>query len=199
LKRSDEACDGIEQSRARICDLISDELSAGIPNRNIVLGGFSQGAALSLYAGLQMDSSLGGIVALSGYLPKPAEWRAGVTPAARTTPVMLCHGDEDQMVRAEWAHDAVASLRDAGVSSVTFKLYRGMGHSTSEEEVVDVLEWLCRTLDVKAAAAHISESTAATAPAEGAAAMLRERASTEAGMTGSRLGSAVPLPNPNRK
>jgi lysophospholipase-2 len=190
LKRSDEACDGIEQSRSRICALISDEMCAGIPAANIVLGGFSQGAALSLYTGLQLDRSLGGIVALSGYLPKPVEWRTRVTAAALATPVLICHGEEDPMVRPEWAHDAVASLREAGVSSVNLKLYRGMGHSVSEQETHDVLTWLCRTVGVQAAAA-----AAATMHADDAAATLRQRASTEAGMASSRLGASVPSPD----
>ena len=49
--------------------LISAEVDAGIPADRIVLGGFSQGAAMSLLTGLTTERKLGGVVVLSGWLP----------------------------------------------------------------------------------------------------------------------------------
>ena len=51
-----------------VTDILYEEIKVIAPE-NIVLGGFSQGAALSLYTGLQFPQKLGGIAALSGYLP----------------------------------------------------------------------------------------------------------------------------------
>ena len=44
-------------------------MHAGIDSRNIVLIGFSQGAALSLMVGLTTLHELGGVVSLSGWIP----------------------------------------------------------------------------------------------------------------------------------
>lgn len=49
--------------------LITAEVDAGIPAERIVLGGFSQGAAMSLLTGLSTERKLGGVVVLSGWLP----------------------------------------------------------------------------------------------------------------------------------
>ncbi|KUF86364.1 hypothetical protein AM588_10002053 [Phytophthora nicotianae] len=53
-------------------EIIEKEVAAGIPLSRIVLGGFSQGAALSLFSGYQTKTVLGGIIAMSGYLPRYA-------------------------------------------------------------------------------------------------------------------------------
>lgn len=50
-------------------ELINVELDAGIPNNRIFLGGFSQGAATALLTGLTSPLKLGGLIAMSGYLP----------------------------------------------------------------------------------------------------------------------------------
>jgi predicted esterase len=60
---------GLSNSRDQINELLEHEISLGIPSSKIVLGGFSQGAAMSLLTGLSCQWKLGGIVALSGYLP----------------------------------------------------------------------------------------------------------------------------------
>lgn len=67
--RANEKCDGIEESRQILVTLLQDEHARGIPYSRMVLGGFSQGGALSLYTGLQFPEPLAGIVVLSGYLP----------------------------------------------------------------------------------------------------------------------------------
>lgn len=49
--------------------LIGEEIDEGIPANRIVLGGFSQGGAMSLLTGLTSERKLGGVVCLSGWLP----------------------------------------------------------------------------------------------------------------------------------
>ena len=71
-KRSNENCPGIDESQTRILDILKSENDAGIHYNRMVLAGFSQGAALSLYTGMQLPAEAGplaGIVAMSGYLP----------------------------------------------------------------------------------------------------------------------------------
>lgn len=67
---SGDNADGIDASRDRVMGIIEKEVAGGIPLSRIVLGGFSQGAALSLFSGYQSKTVLGGVIAMSGYLPR---------------------------------------------------------------------------------------------------------------------------------
>lgn len=61
--------DGIKKATQNIHSMINSEIQSGISSNRILLGGFSQGGALALYAGLTYDKPLGGIIALSCWLP----------------------------------------------------------------------------------------------------------------------------------
>lgn len=62
-------------------DLVAKEVEAGVPSTRVVVAGFSQGAALSLYTALTSDTKFAGVAALSGYL---ALWHE-LTPEVRAT------------------------------------------------------------------------------------------------------------------
>ena len=49
--------------------LVSDEIDGGLLASRVVVGGFSQGATMSLLTGLTSERQLGGIVCLSGWTP----------------------------------------------------------------------------------------------------------------------------------
>jgi predicted esterase len=69
--------EGIEESRAPVALLVEHETSAlSLPRQHVILAGFSQGGAISLYTGMQLPlggGRLGGIVVMSGY-PPPLLW-----------------------------------------------------------------------------------------------------------------------------
>ncbi|KAG8984051.1 hypothetical protein FRB90_005602, partial [Tulasnella sp. 427] len=60
---------GIIKASLSINQLITAEVDGGIAASNIILGGFSQGCALAVMTGLTTERKLGGLVALSGWLP----------------------------------------------------------------------------------------------------------------------------------
>jgi len=60
---------GIQHSTKILNNLIQQEINNGILSSNILLAGFSQGAAMALHTGLCYPQKLGGIIALSGYMP----------------------------------------------------------------------------------------------------------------------------------
>lgn len=62
--------EGMMASVEYICGLVDKEVEAGVPVERIVVGGFSQGCAMSLLVGLmnRYKGKLGGVVGLSGYL-----------------------------------------------------------------------------------------------------------------------------------
>lgn len=61
--------EGMRQSAGMINELIKYEISNGTDPSRIVLGGFSQGATMSLLTGLTGELKLAGLVVLSGWLP----------------------------------------------------------------------------------------------------------------------------------
>lgn len=98
--RDNDTCEGITDSVARVRELVAAENALGIPNNRIILAGFSQGGAMSLFTGLQMEDEsqkFAGLIALSGYLPASKQFK--LTSGLETTPVLHCHGTADPVVR----------------------------------------------------------------------------------------------------
>jgi predicted esterase len=65
----------LESSR-QLNELITAEVDAGIDASRIVLGGFSQGGAMSLLTGLTSERKLAGLAVLSGFLPLRHKFKA---------------------------------------------------------------------------------------------------------------------------
>lgn len=131
---------GIRESAARVSSLI-DELEAnGIPRRRIVLGGFSQGAAVSLYAGLRLSAPIGGIAALSGYLPLAQRLFSEATAAGRATPVFMAHGVFDSVVSPVTAERSASVIREVA-PAFSWKTY-DMEHEVGGEELYDLGRFL---------------------------------------------------------
>jgi len=138
--RAGQDCRGIEDSHDAITSLINEEVEAGIPHDRIVVAGFSQGGAMSLFSGLQCPHRLAGVLVLSGYLA--AEHKFTLAPAACRTPVGHFHGEDDPTVRIEWARTTAEMVRSLGHTDYTLKEYPDLGHSASMEEIADVQRWL---------------------------------------------------------
>ncbi|KAJ3341604.1 hypothetical protein HDU93_004506 [Gonapodya sp. JEL0774] len=135
----DEA--GLTESVKKIEELIQDEVNAGIRTERIVLGGFSQGAAMTLLTTLTTQHKLAGAFAMSGYLPMSKKFPAIATEANKKTPFALFHGDEDEVVRTEYGRSTYEALKSWGYD-VKWTEYPGMGHSASEEEIADLSMFL---------------------------------------------------------
>jgi len=140
-----EAFKGLEESRAIISSLLDNEIKAGIPSHRIVLGGFSQGAGLSVFTGYQYPQQLAGIVGLSGYLPYQGDFSKVLNKANVKTPALLCHGDSDTVVDYKWGAKCAKTLQEHGVPA-TFTTYPDMSHGACEEEIEEVLGFLQRTI-----------------------------------------------------
>ena len=110
--RIHEKSAGLEESQTRVAGIIDSEISNGIPAHRIVLAGFSQGGAMSLYTGLNLDKTLGGVLCLSGYLVYPAGCRP--TAASKQTPVLMLHGEDDGVVLPAYGKESAAKLKELG-------------------------------------------------------------------------------------
>ncbi|KAI0894169.1 Phospholipase/carboxylesterase [Annulohypoxylon nitens] len=141
--RKDQDERGILLSREYFNGLIQAEIDAGIPASRIVLGGFSQGGAISLFTGLTSKYKLAGIVALSSYLLLDSKFPDFVKENDNNhkTPVLMCHGDEDQVVPTNFGKVSYELLKSQGFD-VTMKIYPGMAHSACVEELDEVEAFL---------------------------------------------------------
>jgi phospholipase/carboxylesterase len=137
-----ENADHIRVSAERVRELVRRENERGVPTENIVLAGFSQGSALSLYLAMRHPERFRGILILSGYLILAENLEAEVHEANRDTPVLCCHGSQDPLVtrdRGRQAHDRVEALSpDRPVEWHEFP----MGHEVCPEEIEVVRRWL---------------------------------------------------------
>jgi predicted esterase len=110
---------GILRTRDYFHTLIRDEKThKGIPSERIVLGGFSQGGAISILSGLSCPTKLGGIFALSGYLPtrdKVKEMVPSDNPN-KDTKIFMGHGVDDPLVKFDWGAKTAETLKEWGYS-----------------------------------------------------------------------------------
>lgn len=136
--RDDEA--GLAATRERIERYIERERASGIAVGRIVLAGFSQGGAVALHVGLRHAATLGGIIALSCYLPMRDRLLAELVPANRTTPILMCHGREDVVVLPAFGEQSRDVMLQAGLG-VEWRQY-SMGHSLCEPEIFDISAWI---------------------------------------------------------
>jgi lysophospholipase-2 len=136
--------DGMDEARASVNALIEEEVAAGIPLDRIVVGGFSQGGALSLSTGLQYPGRLAGVCVLSGWFAATNGF--ALAPEAAETPVGHFHGVADPVVRVEWGRESARRLRELGVREYALKEYADLPHSASMEEIEDVTAWLLNRL-----------------------------------------------------
>ncbi|XP_010883854.1 acyl-protein thioesterase 1 [Esox lucius] len=142
----DEA--GIKQASENIKALIDQEVKNGIPSHRIVLGGFSQGGALSLYTALTTQQKLGGVVALSCWLPLRNSFpQASANSANKEMNVLQCHGEADPLVPVTFGCLTVEKLKTlCNPSNITFKTYPRMPHSACPEEMMDIKEFIEKQL-----------------------------------------------------
>ncbi|KAL8726558.1 MAG: hypothetical protein Q9181_006003 [Wetmoreana brouardii] len=137
---------GILRSRDYFHSLVKAEIEKGIPSNRIVLGGFSQGGAISIFAGLTSPHPLAGIFGLSSYLLLHEALPTLLTPQLKTanqsTPIFMGHGDADPLVKVEWGRGTAKELRELGWGTVDFREYKGLVHGADPKEMDDLEEWL---------------------------------------------------------
>lgn len=134
----DEA--GIAKSVKSVTTLIEKEMARGIAAENIILAGFSQGAVVALSTGLTYPQRLGGIMALSGFLPLATALLNHASPANRDIPIFIAHGKQDTIVPFALGKATYQILQQAGYS-LSWHSY-DMPHSVCAAEVQDISKWI---------------------------------------------------------
>jgi phospholipase/carboxylesterase len=132
--------EGLEKSSTEIHQLVHHQIQLGLLPQNIFLGGFSQGGASILYAGLRYPEKLGGLIVLSAYLPLGKTLMTEANKKNYTLPIFWGHGTADTLVPLKWAEISCDYLNIAGFDKYQFHRYP-MGHEVCEKEIQDISAW----------------------------------------------------------
>ncbi|CAG8536790.1 2920_t:CDS:2 [Funneliformis caledonium] len=119
--------EGVLSSVVSVNRLIRNEIDAGIHSNRIVVGGFSQGAAIGITVGISSEYPLEKTLTMA-------------TDANKNTPIFMGHGIYDQVVPfrlGKLSHDLIKSKG----YPITFKTYN-IQHSSYPEETEDVIKFL---------------------------------------------------------
>ena len=141
-RREDEA--GLRATLREVHALIDRERARGVPANRIVLGGFSQGCAMTLLAGLRYPQRLGGLLGMSGYLPLAGSTAAERHAANAEVPIFLAHGERDAVIALDRAVASRDALTQLGYR-IDWHAYP-MEHSVCMEEVQAINAWLRQVL-----------------------------------------------------
>jgi len=150
---SEEDEEGMRKSSLRLNELITAEIDAGIDASKIVLGGFSQGGAMSLFTGLGSERKLAGLAVLSGFLPLHHKFKDMLSDHARLIPIFWGHGTADPLVGYDLCKKSVSFLKnecgikelgdkDKDIVGIRCMAYQGMQHSSCIKELDDLRSWL---------------------------------------------------------
>ncbi len=130
----------IAESIERVEALINAQIDQGMAAERIILAGFSQGGVIALMAGLGFDQPLGGIMALSTYIPEQIP-----LDIEQLIPVIQCHGINDSVIPYEVGQQTSKRLHAVLGELHEWRTYP-MEHEVSEQEINDLASWAQRLL-----------------------------------------------------
>jgi phospholipase/carboxylesterase len=135
---------GFRDTDALVRELIEREAERGISAGRVVLAGFSQGGAVTLYSGLRYRERLAGLMALSTYLPMGAALEAERAAANQGVPIFMAHGIDDPVLPIAMGASARETLTRLGYP-VEWHQYR-MAHAVCQPEIAEIRQYLMRVL-----------------------------------------------------
>ena len=143
-RAGDEAAQAMAQAdaaREQLVGVLRTLEAQGVPGERVVVGGFSQGAMMSLDVALRSERPLAGVIALSGG-PLPG-WE-GRWASRAGMPVLLSHGRADRILPFADAEDMRRRL-EAGGAEVTWVPFEG-GHGIPRTVRARLARFLARVL-----------------------------------------------------
>lgn len=126
----DERWRGVTKARPVLDAFLDAELARNnLPPSALALVGFSQGTMMALHTGLRRPA-LAAIVGFSGVLVTPTNQEVAAAAASEITvkpPVLLVHGDQDEVIPAQALFLSAQGLGGMGLT-VEWHLSQGIGH-----------------------------------------------------------------------
>ncbi|KAJ7634666.1 lysophospholipase I [Roridomyces roridus] len=154
-KDGEEDAQGMLHTAACVDALLSELIDSGIDPSRIALGGFSQGAAMTLLTGLTTTKKLGGLFVISGRLPLRNKIKSMVSEHASSLPVFWAHGTSDTTVKYQLARVSADFLRTeagfptatrTGAPGIDFHSYHSLPHYIRDDELSDLASFLKKIL-----------------------------------------------------
>lgn len=120
---------GVRGAAADVDAFLDEKLAEhGLDESKTVLIGFSQGTMMALHVGLRRARPLAGIVGFSGMLAGPDALKDEIRSKP---PVLLVHGDSDEMLPAVLTQRAAHVLGENGID-VGVHIAKGVGHGIDQ-------------------------------------------------------------------
>lgn len=135
--------EGVLESAAQVERLIESQINKGIPAERIILAGFSQGGVIALHLATRYQKKLAGVMALSTYMCEPQNLAAEAVDTNRDTPIMMAHGEQDEVVPMFLGNAAYKVLKENGFNA-TWTTYT-IQHNVCLKELNDISEFIQQT------------------------------------------------------
>ena len=142
----DERWVGVNQAAPALQAYLDSELQRRqLPPSALALVGFSQGTMMSLHAGLRRPVAPAAIVGFSGMfiMPNDGPPEAVEAEIASRPPILLIHGDQDELIPIQALFHASSSLSALDVP-VEWHISHGVGHGIDQEGLRHGGEFLAR-------------------------------------------------------
>lgn len=120
---------GVRGAAADVDAFLDEKMAElGLDESKTALVGFSQGTMMALHVGLRRAKPLAGIIGFSGMLAGPEVLKDEIRSRP---PVLLTHGDKDEMLPHDLSHRAAQALEQNNVK-VGLHIAEGVGHGIDE-------------------------------------------------------------------
>ena len=96
----------------------------------VVLLGFSQGTMMALHVAARREDELAGVVGFSGRLLSPESLK---DETVSRPPILLVHGDQDDVVPPQSLPEAAEALQEAGWTDVYAHIMKGTAHGIAPD------------------------------------------------------------------
>jgi phospholipase/carboxylesterase len=142
---------GVNKAASVLERFIDAELARhNLPPTALALVGFSQGTMMALHVGLRRSAPPAAIVGYSGLLVLPPDGNLEKVAAEIKSrpPVLLVHGDQDELIPPQALFQSAQGLAALGVSA-EWHLSPGIGHGIDPEGLRHGGEFLARSFTAK--------------------------------------------------
>ena len=146
FRNPDERWNGVNAAAPGLNAFLDAELKGrNLPPSALALVGFSQGTMMALHVGLRRPAPPAAIVGYSGMLIMPGDVmsEAFATEIKSRPPVLLIHGDEDQLIPVQALNHSAQGLAALEVP-VQWHISPGIGHGIDQEGLRQGGEFLAK-------------------------------------------------------